>query len=131
MATITKEKIIKMNNQLHNGFKMDLMQLAMGEKVPTKKVDIDETKYLKASLHFSETYKEFKKTIAIQLNISLWHRGETSDVSHGLGTWQILENGLARKVFKELAKHTENITEKEILSIYEESKNKLNNGRIL
>ncbi len=118
MAKITKEQVIKLNNQLSNGFQMDLMQLAMGEKVPTKKGSLDETKYLKASLYFYESYEKFVKTIRIRLNVSLYHVGKTADVSHGLGIWIDLESDLSKKLFKSIAKHTETLTEDAILEIH-------------
>ena len=133
MAKITREQVEKMNNQLHNDFKMDLMSLVSGDKVPTKKVTLNSKQYVSASLYFREHYsKDYKKSIQIDLNISLWHKEENGNaVSHGLGKWYTLEKDLARKNFKNMVALTEEITSHYVLAIYEGNEEALNNGFIL
>ena len=134
MAKITREQLEKMNSQLHNDFKMDLMNLMCGDKVPTKKVTLNSKQYVSASLYFREHYnrEDYTKSNHIDLNISLWRRSENgTSVSHGLGKWYTLEKDLKRKNFKNMVEHSAKIDSDLILSIYKENENVLNDGLIL
>ena len=48
MAKITKEQIMKVNSQCHNGWRLDTQYyLFHGEKILFKNIEIDEENYLR------------------------------------------------------------------------------------
>lgn len=135
MAKVTKETVFKMNKQLSNGFLVNIQQLCMNEKMAVKKIVLDENRYLLASLWFGADYENYRKVAhTIELNIALYTKEKGhSDVfvSQGLGYNETLEKGLKRKMWKDIAKYSEQVGEALILEVYEKHKSQMTFARIV
>lgn len=135
MAKVTKEQVLKMNNQLFNGFMTDIQKLLMREKVAIKKVKLDDKNYLLASLWFGVQYENYKKiSDTIELNVSLYTKDSVNSevsVSHGLGYNETLETGLTRKTWKQLASHSQHIDDDYILDLHNKHKAAMKISRIV
>lgn len=125
MATITKDQVNKLNSKLVNGWKFNLKSflLHQGEKSIVKTIDIDERKFIRASLYFDESYRTFEKKIEINLNISLWTRAGDMATSEGLGLFRTIPYNKPRKSYSDLEKLSAVIDDTYIMDIYNSGSN--------
>lgn len=127
MANITREQVEKINKRLHNNWTFDLWYFMMhsGEKTVCKKIALDDTHFIKASLYFNETYRNFKRD---GLEITL-HMARFTDIgngmasSSGLGLFRTIPYNKVRKSFADLQKLTAVIDDKYIIDIYNSGNN--------
>lgn len=127
------KQVENLNNQMQNGFKVDLEKLlTLSEKTPKKIIKLSDTEELHVSLWFMGQYENCRKVdMVITLNISLYRlkKNDTLFSSQGLGQNIPLKAGFSRKNYKEMAKLTADLTDEYILSVYDESIQR--NARIL
>ena len=125
MAQITKDQVNKLNSKLVNGWKFNLKSFLMhqGEKSIVKTIDIDERKFIKASLYFNERYNRYEKAIEINLNISLWTRAGDMATSEGLGLFRAIPYNKPRKSYADLEKLSAVIDDAYIMDIYSSGNN--------
>lgn len=128
MANITKAEVEKINGKCKNDWKFDTyyFMLHSGEKTLSKKIDIDETHFLKCQLYFSERYERFEKVgLEITLHIAYFtHTGGDFASSSGLGIFRTINYEKPRRSFADLEKLTEIIDDQYILDIYNSGNNK-------
>lgn len=128
MANITKAEVEKINGKCKNDWKFDTYYFLLhsGEKTLSKKIDIDESHFLKCQLYFSDRYENFRKVGSeITLHISQFtHTGGDFASSSGLGLFRTIPYDKPRRSFADLEKLTEIIDEKYILDIYNSGNNK-------
>lgn len=135
MARVTREQMEKLNKSMSNGWKLDTWAaLVHGDKEATKKIYLNEekTKYIKASLWFSEKYDRYEPTIEITLHISEWSVDEIgTGHSYGMGLFRRLPYGKNKKMFADICKLTAEISDKYIMGIYNGNENKASDPVIL
>lgn len=134
---ITREQINKMNAKMGNGWTVDLHTLFLrGEKSASLTIPQEDGSYIQGKLYIEKSWDWHPGAyngIRISMNVSRWTPGGTEGVfvSHGLGKWKHYERpDLTRCNFSEVQKMTHQITAADILAIYEENKEKINNDRI-
>lgn len=130
---ITREQVRKLNEQLPEGWSIDLMQLLRGEKVADRCVKVDESKHLRGSLYFMERYDRHmrKSQNSIELCVSLWHdSGEGYSASYGMGKWFKLMD-VEKKLFKKMCECAAAIDDDFIRSAYEENAEQLQNPLLM
>ena len=117
----TQAQIERMNAKLKNGFAIDLMKFLQGDKIPVKRVRLNENEYLEAQLWFQRDYKNYVADgYNITLNISKYSRKGMNKLfsSSGLGQSTILKKDLSRRNFNEMAKLTNDLTNGVIYKMY-------------
>lgn len=128
MANITKAEVEKINGKCKNDWKFDTyyFMLHSGEKMLSKKIDIDETHFLKCQLYFSERYERFRKVgLEITLHIGYFtHTGGDFASGSGLGLFRTIPYEKPRRSFADLEKLTKIINDQYILDIYNNGNNK-------
>ena len=114
MAKITKEQILKINNQCKNNWRFDTEYFIFhNEKSLIKHIDLDEQNYLQFKLRYN--YKN-----QISLNISKFHHkeGDYFATSTGLGKSKVLNEIQAkRKNVNYLVEFTNTLTDDELMEI--------------
>lgn len=141
MASYTREQVEKWNNQLADGWKLDLQQLLYwGNKRPSfkfKKNESDDVLYT-FDLEFSEDWKnhEFLGTYSVDIRCQKWIEKDNFMTSHGLGVRKRIGVSVAnKKMFKILADMTKKLDKTTLLSMFDienpEVNAKLENGFII
>jgi len=124
MATITRDKIIKINEGSKNGFKLDIQYYVIwGEYKLAKLQQLDGVnKYHNFRLGYREhierktnefgcSYPVYTGTYDIVLNYNTSIEQNNMLITEGLGKDKILATGLTRKTIKDLQKITEMLTD--------------------
>ena len=114
MASISREQLQKINNQCFNDWELDLHYYLMyGEKKLQKRIELDDTHYLRFTLYFN--YKNM-----INLN---WNKTKIEGnfgVSEGLGKDKLLDNTqYTRKSVNKLIELTKILDDKTLLEYNE------------
>jgi hypothetical protein len=127
MPNITTAQVQKINKRLHNGWTFDLWHFMThsGEKTVCKEIALDDTHFIKASLYFSETYKNFRRDgLEITLHMARFtDTGNGMASSSGLGLFRRIPYEKARRSFADLEKLTEVIDDAYIMGIYNSGNN--------
>lgn len=141
MAKLTKKQVENYNAKAGNGFEFDIYGFLMrGDKEVVKKIDIDGERYIKARMYYKEIYKKNEAygfntgtgKHQIVMSVSEWTRGETADISYGLGKTVIVdETPHTRKNFNDILKATHNVQDSMIKAVYTSNINKIQDSRIL
>ena len=125
MASITREKVQKINEGAKNNFKLDIQYYLIWKEYKLEKLQLiegTENKYNNFRLGYRE-HKEIKTNewgcsypvytgtydIVLNYNTSLHENGML--ITDGLGKNVIIETGLTRKSVKDLQKATEKLTD--------------------
>lgn len=130
MATITKAQVEKCNKVLHNGFGLDLWHgLVHGEKQATKKVELEDGKYLKATIGWYNVGDPWKRDVAYtpKLHLAIFTPGNTPGVftSSGMGVYiRLTEETFTRRNWNKLAEYTAEWTDEKLLQAMNEKQNK-------
>lgn len=127
MANITREQVEKINKRLHNNWTFDLWYFMMysGEKTVCKKIALDDTHFIKASLYFNETYRNFKRD-GLEITLHMARFADTGNgmaSSSGLGLFRRIPYEKVRRSFADLEKLTEVINDAYIMNIYNSGNN--------
>lgn len=141
MASYTREQVEKWNNQLADGWKLDLQQLLYwGNKRPSfkfKKNESDDVLYT-FDLEFSEDWQnhEFLGTYSVDIRCQKWIEKDNFMTSHGLGVRKRIGVSVAnKKMFKILADMTKKLDKTTLLQMFDienpEVNAKLENGFII
>ena len=141
MATFTREQVAKWNNQLADGWKLDLQQLLYwGNKRPSfkfKKSESDDVLYT-FDLEFSEDWQnhEFLGTYSVDVRCQKWVEQGEMMTSHGLGVRKRIASAISnKKMFKVLADMTKKLDKNTLLAMFDienpEVNAKLENGFII
>ena len=141
MATFTREQVEKWNNQLADGWKLDLQQLLYwGNKRPSfkfKKNESDKVLYT-FDLEFSEDWQnhEFLGTYSVDVRCQKWIEKDSFMTSHGLGVRKRIASAISnKKMFKILADMTKKLDKNTLLQMFDienpEVNTKLENGFII
>lgn len=124
---MANEAIKKINDKCANNWKFDeYYYFIHKEKTLTKKVDIDESHYLKCQLYFSEKHKNFRKVgLEITLHIGYFtYTGGDFASSSGLGLFRNIAYDKPRRSLADLEKLTSVIDDSYIMEIYNEGGNR-------
>ena len=125
MASITREKVQKINEGAKNNFKLDIQYYLIWKEYTLEKLQLiegTENKYNNFRLGYRE-HKEIKTNewgcsypvytgtydIVLNYNTSLYENKML--ITNGLGKNVIIETGLTRKSVKDLQKATEKLTD--------------------
>ena len=125
MASITREKVQKINEGAKNNFKLDIQYYLIWKEYKLEKLQLiegTENKYNNFRLGYRE-HKEIKTNewgcsypvytgtydIVLNYNTSLYENKML--ITNGLGKNVIIETGLTRKSIKDLQKATEKLTD--------------------
>ncbi len=125
MASITREKVQKINEGAKNNFKLDIQYYLIWKEYTLEKLQLiegTENKYNNFRLGYRE-HKEIKTNewgcsypvytgtydIVLNYNTSLYENKML--ITNGLGKNVIIETGLTRKSIKDLQKATEKLTD--------------------
>ena len=125
MASITREKVQKINEGAKNNFKLDIQYYLIWKEYALEKLQLiegTENKYNNFRLGYREhrenktnewgcSYPVFTGTydIVLNYNTSLHENGML--ITNGLGKDVVIETGLTRKSVKDLQKATEKLTD--------------------
>jgi hypothetical protein len=141
MASYTKAQVEKWNNQLGNGWKLDLQTLVVwNEKRPKfkyKKNESDDILYT-FDINFTEDRQgyEYLGTYSVDVCCQKWREEGDVMISHGLGVRKRIAVSISnKKMFKILADMTKKLDKTTLLSMFDienpEVNAKLENGFIL
>ena len=139
MASIKKERVLKINGGCSNNFELDVYHYCMwGAYTLIKEIALNDKEYLKASLSFwdwkdPESPYRYTGKYQIRLNVSKWTREDNGfSVSHGLGKTIIFDEAvLDKKAVKKLQEATKNVSDELILGIYSAYEDKILSDRII
>lgn len=136
--SITREQINKINEKMGNGWEFDLYYYLMrGEKTAVLKIDQEDGGYIQGKIYISNVSswrKDAYNGVQIKINVSRYYKGLTEGtfVSHGLGKWyKINRPDLKRCMFSEVQKMTHKITAAQIMGVYEQNSEQINNPVVL
>lgn len=136
--SITREQINKINEKMGNGWELDLYYYLMhGEKTAVLKIDQEDGGYIQGKIYIdnvSSWRKDAYNGVQIKINVSRYYKGSTEGVfvSHGLGKWYAINRpDLKRCMFSEVQKMTHKITAAQIMGIYEQNSEQINNPVVL
>lgn len=125
MASITREKVQKINEGAKNNFKLDIQYYLIWKEYKLEKLQLIEGTKNKYN-NFRLGYREHRETktneygcsypvytgtydIVLNYNTSLHENGML--ITNGLGKDVVIETGLTRKSVKDLQKATEKLTD--------------------
>lgn len=124
MANITKAQVEKLNSKMSNGWEFDWYYFLThsGEKIASKKIEIDDKHFYKAEIWFSESYHRYEKEITMKLHISEFTKSDATDFasSVGMGISKTIGRGYSKKMFSEIQKATANFTDDDIIKLARE-----------
>lgn len=125
MASITRERINKINEGSKNGFKLDIQYYVIWKEYSLDKlipIEDKENCYHNFRLHFRDhieykptnygkDYPVYTGTYDIVLNYNTSLHKDQMLITEGLGKDKIIATGFTRKTIKDLQKATEMLTE--------------------
>lgn len=124
MAKVTKEQYKKWNEQLENGWFLDLQRLVIwGEKDIRITDKISDTEYVDYTVSFWENYENHRSTgtFDIKLTKREWKKSENTEcyVSTGLGCSKLLvKDASTKKLYKLLVEISKNFTLEDVKALY-------------
>lgn len=125
MASITREKVQKINEGAKNNFKLDIQYYLIWKEYKLEKLQLiegTENKYNNFRLGYREhretktnewgcSYPVYTGTYDIVLNYNTSYSENGMLITNGLGKDVVIETGLTRKTVKDLQKATEKLTD--------------------
>ena len=139
MAKVTREAVKKMNNAMHNGWKVDLWHLLnWNEKQAELRIyNPEKTAYIRATMYYrdkTQNYKHVGKEPVI--NIAKWLTDGQVATSYGMGKLFHVGEVQNRAMFSRIQKLTADYTPEKILEMAKENgitldDDKHEDGRIL
>ena len=125
MASITREKVQKINEGAKNNFKLDIQYYLIWKEYKLEKLRLiegTENKYNNFRLGYREhretktnewgcSYPVYTGTYDIVLNYNTSYSENGMLITNGLGKDVVIETGLTRKTVKDLQKATEKLTD--------------------
>lgn len=125
MASITREKVQKINEGAKNNFKLDIQYYLIWKEYKLEKLQLiegTENKYNNFRLGYREhretkineygcSYPVYTGTYDIVLNYNTSLYENKMLITNGLGKDVVIETGLTRKSIKDLQKATEKLTD--------------------
>ena len=136
MASITKKRVIEINEKCENDFKLDIMYYVSYKDYKLQKYqEYEKDKFNSFRLGYRKnmeyktneygcTYPVYDETYNIVLNYNRSYHENGMIVSYGLGKDYILEKGLKRKTIKDLQKWSNYLNDKRLKDIIVEKEEK-------
>ena len=114
MAKITREQILKINNQCKNDWRLDTEYFIFhNEKTLVKHIKLDDENYLEFTLRYN-----YKNQISLHISKFYHKEGDYFASSNGLGKSKILnETQFKRKNVNDLIEFTNTLTDDELMEI--------------
>lgn len=114
MVKITREQILKINNQCKNDWRLDTEYFIFhNEKTLVKHIKLDDENYLEFTLRYN-----YKNQISLHISKFYHKEGDYFASSNGLGKSKILnETQFKRKNVNDLIEFTNTLTDDELMEI--------------
>ena len=136
MASITKKRVLEINEKCKNGFSLDIMYYVSYKDYKLQKYqEYDKNKFNSFRLGYRENveykvneygckYPVYDGTYNIVLNYNTSYREDKMMITYGLGKDYVLKKGLKRKAIKDLQRWANYLNDECLKDIITELKEK-------